>query len=248
MVIDINGKSIHYERQGRGEPILFVHGWGGTINSLRNLSELAAKKYEVIILDLPGFGQSDNPDQEWGVEEYSKCVITFIQKLNLQHLTYVGHSFGGGLGIYISSHNQGIIERLILCNSAFKRSNKKSSTIHFLKNNVYKYIPFLHIFESKLKYLVYRVFFPQSDLVKYPHLEPNFRKIMTQDLTPFAKDITIPTLILWGEEDTYTPVSFAHELHASISNSQMKIYPQRRHNWPLTYPEEVWNEIKQFLK
>lgn len=248
MVIQIDGKNIHYERTGRGEPILFVHGWGGSINSLRKLATFAQPKHETIILDLPGFGKSENPEKEWGLEEYSNCVASFIKHMELQNLTYFGHSFGGSVGIYISSHNPTLISTLVLCNSAFRRSNKQSKIVTFLKKNVYPYLPFSQKFESSLRYILYRIFFPHSDLVKYPYLESNFRKIMTQDLVDFAPKISVPTLIVWGEEDTYTPVSFAYELAKKIPNSFLKIFPEKKHNLPLLYPELVWEEMNQFIE
>lgn len=247
MFIEIDGKKVHVERQGKGDPLLLVHGWGGTVESLRMLADLAQEQCETIIIDLPGFGSSDNPDTNWGVEEYSTLVVKLIEKLQLKNLTYFGHSFGGGLGIYISSKYPDVIRTLILCNSAFKRSNKQSRLVKFLKQYIYPYLPFVHTFETKLRYYIYRLFFPQSDLVKYPHLEPNFRKVMTQDLTEYASRIKIPTLIVWGEEDTYTPVSFAYELKEKITHSQLVVFPNQRHNLPLKHPELVWKELKKFM-
>lgn len=247
MYLTVYGKEVYYEEKGIGKPILFVHGWGGTTNSLRQLFELASQHHRAIILDLPGFGHSENPDENWGVEEYSKLLIEFIKNLKLDHPIYFGHSFGGSLGIYIASNYPTIIEKLILCNSAYKRSNKQSRSVRFLKKYIYPYVPFAQKLEKRLRYIIYRIFFPNSDLVKYPHLEPNFRKIMTQDLTPYAPRIHIPTYIMWGEEDTYTPVSFAYELNKVIIHSILKVFPEKRHNLPLRYPELVWENMKQFV-
>jgi pimeloyl-ACP methyl ester carboxylesterase len=247
MFIEIDGKKIHYEQEGSGAPIIFVHGWGGTINSLRNLAHLASKQYKTTILDLPGFGQSKNPAPDWGVEQYADLVIKFIQKLNLNPVLYFGHSFGGSLGLYISVNKPEIIKKLVLCNSAYKRSQKTSKSVKSIKSQILAKIPFFDKVEKPIKYIVYRILFPKSDLIKFPHLESNFRIIMTQDLTDLADKVKTPTLILWGDQDTYTPVAYAYELHKKIKNSQLKVFPDIRHNLPLQYPELVWEEMKNFL-
>jgi pimeloyl-ACP methyl ester carboxylesterase len=248
MFINIDGKNVHYQEQGRGESILFIHGWGGTINSLQPLANLLSQTYKTITVDLPGFGKSDLPDPNWGVPEYSELLIKLIQKLKLGTIVYFGHSFGGSLGIYLAAKHPELFNRLILCNSAYKRENKTSHRVKTIKQNILSKIPFYFLWEAPIRKIVYRLFFRNSDLLQFPQLEPNFRLIMTQDLTSYLHNIHIPTLILWGEEDTYTPVSYAHELHTSISNSKLKIYPHSRHNLPLRFPELVAEEVNYFLK
>ncbi|HRN70563.1 MAG TPA: alpha/beta hydrolase [Candidatus Woesebacteria bacterium] len=232
---------------GQGKPILFVHGWGGNLYSLHKLALFAAKKYQAILIDLPGFGKSDNPEPEWGVEGYAQLIGNVIKKLDLKKPHYVGHSFGGAIGIYIASHYPRLIDSLILSNSSFKRENKISQSAKLIKM-VPKKNPILRFIHPYAKSIYYTVFHKGSDLMKYPHLETNFRKIVTQDLTPFTKKIQVPTLILWGEEDTQTPVLWAYELKKNIAKSVMKVFPNVKHNLPLKYPQEVWSEIKSFLK
>ena len=91
MFIDIGNKKIEYEIRGKGEPFLFVHGWGGTINSLRALSEYASCDFQTINLSLPGFGQSDLPNSDWGVAEYADFLIRFLDKLKIHKIYYFGH-------------------------------------------------------------------------------------------------------------------------------------------------------------
>lgn len=247
MEVLVDGKNINYEIQGRGEPMLFVHGWGGSLNSLRKLADFASKEYKTILIDLPGFGLSDNPDSNWGVEEYAQLIVHFLQKLKIQSVDYVGHSFGGSLGIYISSHKPELIRNLVLCNSAYKREQKTSHKASQLKRYGLKYIPFFNYIQKPFKHIVYRIFFPNSDLVKFPHLESNFRRIVTQDLTRLVDKVEQRTLIMWGSEDSYTPVRYAHELHKLIKGSKIKIFPNIRHNLPLLYPDLVWKEMQEFL-
>src|SRR3989344_2635207 len=111
MKLDLYGKTINYQISGTGNPFLFVHGWGGNLYSLQILAQLFSTKYMTITIDLPGFGLSDKPDPEWGVGEYAKFLIDFINKLNLKSVIFFGHSFGGALGIFIAANYPNYIKK-----------------------------------------------------------------------------------------------------------------------------------------
>lgn len=237
---------INYEIFGQGQPLILVHGWGGSINSLKKLAQLLSQKFQTIIIDLPGFGQSDLPEKNWGVGEYGKAIINLLDQLNIKTCYYFGHSFGGSLGIYLASQYSNRIAKLILCDASYQRSGQTSQATQTIKKLVNKF-SWLKKIEDPVKKIYYRIFFPNSDLLKYPKLETNFRKIMTEDLTPFLKKIYCPTLILWGEKDQQTPISYALNLNKQIKDSQLKTFPNIGHNLPLKYPEEVYNQIINFL-
>ncbi len=246
MYIRIDNRKIHFKKSGNGPPILFVHGWGGTLYSLYPVALLASKRFTTYTLDLPGFGKSDNPPAHWGVEGYADLIHLFIKKLDIHKPLYVGHSFGGAIGIHIASHMPAIIDSLVLCNSSFKRENYISPVARVSKIVPHSVRPLLKPIEPFLRMLYYQLFHRGSDLLKFPHLETNFRKIVTQDLTPETKKITVPTLILWGEDDTATPVIWAYELEKNIPASRLVVFPGVRHNLPIRMPEEVWKQIEAF--
>lgn len=246
MFLTINGKKLHYEEKGSGEPIIFVHGWPASIKSLQKLYQIASKDFRAIIVDLPGFGSSENPDPDWGVEEYASHLTTFITELGIKKIHYFGHSFGGELGIYIASHNPEILNTLIISNSSYKREGKPKKAVKIIKS-IFKGVSQFKVVEPFVKKYFYKIFFPKSDILKAPHLEANFRKIVTQDLTPFVSNIKVPTLILWGQLDTTTPIHWAHELNEKIKKSKLKVFPNASHSLPLKYPEEVYEEIENFI-
>lgn len=237
MKLIFGGKTINYKITGKGDPTLLVHGWGGTSKSLQPLAQLISSKYKTITLDLPGFGLSSDPDPDWGVEDYAKFLIDFICELRLRPVIFFGHSFGGALAIFIAVNYPNYIKKLILCGASYKRSSLSSTKV----SRLLSWLP------PTIKKIIYKVFFPHSDLYKVPGLEANFRKIVTQDLTPALKSIVTPTLILWGEKDKETPVSHAHELEKKIKNSQLKIFPNIGHNLPIIYPQKIYEEMDKFL-
>lgn len=247
MYIKIHNRKLHYKKIGSGKPILLVHGWGGNIYSLHALACLASKNYTAYLIDLPGFGKSDNPPQHWGIEGYAELITMFITHAIKEKPKYIGHSFGGEIGMYIASHYPQIIDLLILCNSSFKRQNKVSKIAKILKLIPKEKNIVFHFVYPYIKRLYYTLIQKQSDLIKYPHLEKNFRKIITQDLSNNIKKIHKNTLILWGEQDAITPVIWAYELHKNISHSQFYVFPDAGHNLPIQYPKDVWGKIEAFL-
>jgi pimeloyl-ACP methyl ester carboxylesterase len=247
MYVRINNRKIHYKRSGHGPPVLLVHGWGGTLYSLHALSHLLDNEYSVFILDLPGFGKSDNPPPHWGVEGYAECIRAFIKELKIDKPFYFGHSFGGEIGIFLASTYPRLFSKLVLCSSSFKREKKISKLARLLKLIPENKRVFLKSIEPHIKKIYYRLLHRDSDLMKYPHLEHNFRKIITQDLTSESRHISTPTLILWGEDDTMTPVLWAYELAKYIPNSTLKVFPDVRHNLPIIHPDLVWTEVKPFF-
>ncbi|MBI1862710.1 alpha/beta hydrolase [Candidatus Microgenomates bacterium] len=239
MTFSYQGKTIAYDVMGKGSPLLMVHGWGGSRESLRRLGELLSGKHKIILVDLPGFGQSDTPPPEWGTPQYAEVLIGLLDELHIKNADYFGHSFGGSLGLYLSVHSKRI-DHLVLCNSSYKRSGKVSPFSRIAK----------HIIpgnNSPLKMILYRIFFRASDLARYPQVASNHRLIMKQDLSPIVPDVKVPTLILWGAIDTITPLSLGRELHEKIKDSQLVIIPDARHGLPLRQPELLVEPIEKFL-
>jgi pimeloyl-ACP methyl ester carboxylesterase len=93
------------------------------------LAQILQSRHDTTVIDLPGFGESDLPDKEWGVEEYAAIVEEAIRTLGLNRPVFFGHSFGGSIGIYLAATHKNIFSKLVLCDASFKRSPAKSSFI-----------------------------------------------------------------------------------------------------------------------
>lgn len=242
MFADIGGRSIHYSVAGTGaRTLILVHGWGGTTRSLSQLSSCLCTKYRVISLDLPGFGASDHPEKNWGVEEYAGVVREFIRKTAAGPVIYFGHSFGGALGIYLAASHPELIAKLVLAAPSFHRSS-----VH-RKQSPLERLPGPRFMKLIIRKLYYKLFYPRSDILAYPHLEENYRRIVATDLTPLISRVRQPALILWGELDRDTPVADARLLHRKLAGSTLVIYPRATHNVPLKNAEEVCREMEKFI-
>ncbi|MBI2356455.1 alpha/beta hydrolase [Candidatus Dojkabacteria bacterium] len=242
MDIVIKGKRISYEVVGEGSPILLVHGWQGNRKSLENLAHELELNHKCFRIDLPGRGNSENPDPSWGVQEYGELVVEFIHKVIKEKPVYIGHSFGGALGVYIASTTDDLL-KLVLSAPSFRREgeymNKTTSKMNFVRSILKKIKP--------VRKLYYRLFYPHSELLSLEHLESNFIRVTNTDLTNRLGDIKVPTKIVWGADDIDTPLYQAYILNRGIKGSDISVYSGYGHELTAYYPKVISADIKLFI-
>ena len=127
----VNGIGINYEQKGSGELVVLLHGWGSNIKLFANLIDLLSAKYTVVAMDMPGFGESEEPKTPWCVDDYVQFVIDFLKDYDTKEVTLLGHSFGGRVIIKMHSRESlpFKVKKVILVDSAGimpPKSNKKS--------------------------------------------------------------------------------------------------------------------------
>lgn len=213
MNININGININYRDEGNGNPIVLLHGWGSNITLFNGIIELLSAKYRVVALDMPGFGESDEPDNIWGVDDYVDFVWEFIKKLNIDFFSVLGHSFGGRVIIKMANRKEiaDSIDKIILVDSAGIKPKRTIS--YHIKVRSYK------ITKGILSFYPIKKLFPNA-LEKYKKgkgsadynsaseiMKGCLVKTVNEDLTPLLKNINKETLIIWGEDDDATPLS-----------------------------------------
>lgn len=232
-------KSINYLAKGNGKIIVALHGWRGSSISLLTLQDCLSKEFKVILIDLPGFGKSPEPDLIYGIRDYAKTLKMFLDNQKIKKLTLFGHSFGGQIATQFALDYPQMIENLILCSAAVVRSQDK-----FTKLKIYLAKSAKNIGISPLL----KVLFRNSDYQKSSEMMRKIMsKIITEDLSADIYRINLPTLILWGSDDSQTPINQAKFIEGQIKNSTLKIFPGIRHNLPLVRPKEVAVEITKFI-
>ena len=94
-----------------------MHGWGCNHTTLASVERIALEcGYRVINVDFPGFGDSEEPDDVWGVEQYTRVVEQLVRNLRITSPALLGHSFGGRVGILYASRNE--VSKMILVDAA----------------------------------------------------------------------------------------------------------------------------------
>jgi pimeloyl-ACP methyl ester carboxylesterase len=241
----IDGMNISYTIQGEGDiNIIFLHGWGVNKEAFNPIIErmTASNQYKLISIDFPGFGESDMPNQPVGTSTYADWTIQFIQKLGLDKVNLIGHSFGGRVSIRIASNQTGLVEKVILIDSAGVKSKLKLK--HHLKVQSYKFAKaFIKLvyrkekFEQKIEEL--RKKFGSEDYRKSnPIMRQVLIKTVNEDLSDLLPDIKAPTLIIWGEKDTETPLWMGEKMEKLIPDAGLVTFKGSGHYSYLEKPDD----------
>lgn len=221
----INGININYEEKGEGELIVLLHGWGSNIKLFANLIDLLSKKYKVVAMDMPGFGESQEPPSAWCVDDYADFVIEFLKAYNTDKVMLLGHSFGGRVIIKLNSRENLPFEisKVILVDSAGilpPKSNKKSFRTRWYKfcRTILSTGIMQKIAPEALEKL--RVKYGSADYVAAsPLMRQVLVKTVNEDLEPLLPNIKCPTLLVWGVNDTATPLSDGEKMEKLIPDA-----------------------------
>ena len=136
MQLEINNLKVNYLEKGpqTKTSVVLLHGWGASIAAFNPIIDNLSKKFKVYAIDFPGFGLSDKPNKSYHVEDYSKIVLEFINKMNLKDVILIGHSFGGRVIIKLVGKLGFSPKKIILVDSAGIRPKKSLKSKNKRKN------------------------------------------------------------------------------------------------------------------
>lgn len=247
--INIDGVALHYTVQGSGNPLILMHGWGCTHSTVESIAAVASKTNTVYNVDFPGFGDSPEPPSVWGVEQYTRLIEGMSTQLGLKNPILIGHSFGGRVGILYASRN--IVSKLILIDAAGVKP--KRSIKYYIK--VYSFKAMKHLMrliygkeKAAAKIEAQRARRGSSD---YASASPKMRAILSrcvnEDLQSEMPKIKAPTLLIWGENDTATPMRDARIMERLIPDAGLVSFPGCGHFSFLDNPIQFAAVLKSFL-
>ena len=214
-----DGTNVNYIVLGEGSSyVVFLHGWGGSIESFKYVAENLKLGKKCLIVDFPPFGKSTEPKTVWGVEEYARALKEVLDKEKIQKFDIISHSFGGRVAIYFSSVYTDMVGKLVLIDSAGLKPKKKF--IKRLKVAFYKLAKSFGFYFN----------FGSTDYnALSPHMKKCFVKIVNRSLKPEAKTLKLPTLIIYGENDKDTPVYMGKRLSKLIKGSKFIVLKNAGH-------------------
>jgi len=250
---------IHYEIQGEGPSLLILHGWGSSTESWQEIKQELSSNFKVIVLDLPGFGKSETPEQPWTVQNYLNFLERFVQELELDNMHLLGHSFGGSLSVKFASEHPEKIRKMILVDSAGIRPRPRllAKIIKQLaKKSNHLFVGPLSNFKGSAKELLHK-FLRNSDYGKADEIMKETMKNVFEYYTSmedgsgeFISDlerVKNETLLVWGKEDKIIPVKFGKIFQEKINNSELKTITGVGHSPHLKSPSKLIQIILQFL-
>ncbi len=250
----INGVQFHYiiGQPAPHDPALpprralLLHGWGGSIESWRPVTaNLVERGFQVVVVDFPGFGRSSPPPGAWGVSDYTETLIALIESLAFAPSNIIAHSFGGRVALVLAATRPDLVKRLVLVSAAGIRTDAPSSlrrTATKLGKAVFS-LPGLAGIGEQIRARV-----ASKDYLEAGILRETFVKVIEQDLREYAARITRPTLLVWGDQDTETPLEQARILESLIADSGLVILYGSGHFAYLEQLPRFTRILAEFLK
>lgn len=247
---EIDGTSFHYTDNGAGPVIVLMHGWGCNSSTLASIERVALSEgFRVINLDFPGFGKSAEPADTWGIEQYTAATEKLLRNIGVDRPIMLGHSFGGRVGILYASRNP--VDKLILVDAAGVKPRRS-----------FNYYRKVYTFKA-LKWILHRLTGHEKaerilDRMRasngssdYASASPRMRTILSrvvnEDLCNVMPQIKAPTLLIWGENDTATPLSDARKMESLIEGAGLVSFPGCGHYSFLDNPIQFAAVLRSFL-
>lgn len=248
--IDIDGVRLCYTVTGSGPAMILMHGWGCTHSTVASIEAVASRTHTVYNVDFPGFGASPEPTEVWGVEQYTCLIEQFASRMGLEKPVLAGHSFGGRVAILFASRRP--VDKLILIDAAGVKPRR--SLKYYYKVYSFKAM-------KRLMYLVYgrekaerkldeqRARRGSSDYASStPVMRAILSRVVNEDLCSVMPDIKAPTLLIWGENDTATPLRDAKKMERLIPDAGLVSFPGCGHYSFLDNPVQFGAVLDSFLK
>ena len=239
MKMNIKDVEINYIQYGEGKDIVLLHGWGQNIEMMKPIGDNLCNNFRITILDLPGFGESEEPKFAWELDDYVEMLEEFCHILKINKPTVLGHSFGGRLSILFASRND--VNKVVLFGSP-ARPEKSTNSLKVRTLKTIKKLPGMEKIAEKAKnYIGSR---------DYKAASPIMRQILVntvnKDLIEDAKKIKASTLLVWGDLDSEASIDDAKLLESTIDDAALIVLPGTHYAY-LENLGQVINILNSFL-
>jgi pimeloyl-ACP methyl ester carboxylesterase len=263
----VHGARINYAEMGDGPPVILIHGLSGCWqNWLENIPHLA-RRHRVVALDLPGFGESELPQDEISIPGYGRFVDAFLSQIGVERAALIGNSMGGFIAAEVAISHPSRVEKLVLV-SAAGLMRVGNARLTALERAARLFHPATAAVLARRDYLVRRPKLRRRILygiVRYPdRIEPELvyevasgagkpgfldalNAITKYDFADRLPDVSVPTLIVWGRNDMIVPVSGAYEYERLIPNTRLEIFEDTGHVPMLERPARFNQLVEEFL-
>jgi pimeloyl-ACP methyl ester carboxylesterase len=263
----VAGYRTHYVVAGVGEPVLLVHGIGGSLLTFqRNIAPLA-RRARVYAIDLPGHGLSEVPDVAYQAEEGGAFILAFIEEVCRAPTTLVGVSAGGLMCLLAASERPELVRRLALVSSAGLGRDigweLRLLTLPLLDRFVENATP-----EQARSALEHQVYDPATITPEFvravyatwqrPGTRRAFLRGLRSNVTLFGvrrwrahvrrlSRLAMPVLIVWGAQDRYIPVRHAYRAARFLVQARLHVLDRCGHMPPYERPTEFNRILADFL-
>ncbi len=232
--------------------VVILHGWSQRTTTEQKwqplISQLEDQGLQVKYLNLPGL--SAPLEEVWNLQDYRDWVLQQIE--DIDSLTLIGHSFGGQIAAVVAASQPDNLDRLVLIGPAGIRDRRWHKVI---KRLIFKvaaklgnYVFAWSSLKQWLQKLLYKLAREQDYYQASALLKQTMKQVLKQEIHEQLLQITVPTLLIWGEKDRATPFAHSQIFLNNINNSQLKSLPQSGHCPHYYHPQAIAKDITNFLR
>ena len=251
MFINIDNLNIEYTIEGEGYPVLLLHGWGSSFDVYQGIINTLKNRYKVVALNFPGCGNSDTMENPWNLDDYCNLVLEFMNKIGIENPIMFGHSHGGRVTLKMVADKMVNPPKIVLLDSAGlipkKSFRQKWRAKSFKIIKTVLTLPIIKSFSTPLLEKARR-HYGSADYNAAPLvLRQTLVSLVNTDLRDILHNIACPTLLIWGENDTATPLADAKIIESKIRDCGLCVIKGTGHYSFCERPFEAHAIINSFL-
>lgn len=252
MNININGLNIEYTDVGSGIPVLLLHGWGSSFDVYKGIISALSNRCRLVAVNFPGCGNSDTMKEPWTLEDYCNFVLEFMKAVNLEKPIMIGHSHGGRVTLKMAAVKQVEPPKIVLLDSAGlipKKSLKQKMRAKSFKTiKTVLTLPVIKNYSGPLLDKA-RSHYGSADYNAAPEvLRKTLVSLVNTDLRDIIHNISCPTLLIWGDLDTATPLSDAKIIESLIPDAGLCVLEGTGHYSFCEKPYQAHKILQSFIK
>lgn len=222
----INNIDICYKLKGEGQPVVLLHGWGQKMIMMDFIQDHLENKFKVLNLDLPGHGESGDPDRAYTVEDYCQLLKKLLDTLNIENPILIAHSFGCRIAFHYAA--QYPTAKMIMCGAAGLLP--KRGLDYQIKTKSFKLAKKVVSLTGEKNLEKFKQHYGSSDYKNVSGvMRDTFVKVVNDDAKPYLSHITCPVILIFGENDDATPLWMGKELEKILKDGALIVFENDDH-------------------
>ncbi len=256
MVIGLHGIDVYYEQHGQGEAnVLLLHGWGCSTELWKPVVAQLSPYARLTVVDFPGHGRSGRPPEPWGASDFSDMIALFIEALDIRGCHVIGHSHGGRTALLLAAKRPELLGKLVMTGAAGLRGEpteeqKKRQDTFKRMRGLADAADRLHIFGSlpeKAREALRRKYGSRDYNALDAEMRRTFVKVVNFNIEEWLPGIQSPTLLVWGDRDTETPLWMGQKMEELIPDAGLVLLKNGTHYAYLEQCDRFCRIVQHFL-
>nr|WLD25883.1 hypothetical protein [Streptomyces sp.] len=256
--VRVDGVTVAYDRVGAGPPVVFLHGAGDDARVWRPQLAALADAFTVVAWDEPGAGRSSDVPGSFVLADYARCLAAVVASLGLGPAHIAGLSWGGTLALEFYRCHPDLVRTLILADTyAGWRGSLPAEEVRARVEGVRRMTAALPgdvdptlpgLFAGEVPAAYGALLRAMADGVRPGTLTTQVALMAATDQRALLPTVSVPTLLLWGEQDARSPLTVARRFHEAVPGAELVVIPGAGHMSNLERPTEFNRAVRSFCR